>query len=421
MEPWQRVWIDANTYQADAHAVINCTTCHAGTNTPDMDAAHQGMIDRPAADTATCGTCHRDVSPLNADSLHTTLRGYDTVLQDRSREEHYATLEGVEANHCNSCHTTCGDCHISQPTNVGGGLLKGHRFVRTPPMSQTCTACHGSRVKNEYFGLNEELPSDVHFRARMSCTDCHSSAELHGMGEPQTHRYDGKPSQSCESCHLDVIGVGSGIEQHEVHGTETLSCQACHSVAYTNCVNCHVALNDEKQPFFKVEDHFLAFYIGKNPLRGADRPYRYVTLRHVPVDATSFSFYGQDLLPNFAKRPTWVYSTPHNIQRITPQNERCDACHTNDALFLTIDKVRNPVREANLSVVVTGAPPLPEGYMPAVIPTATPASEGDFWGGDGSAGAAPTSTPTSDDFWGGDGSAGAAPTSTPTSDDFWGQ
>ncbi len=25
-------------------------------------------------------------------------------------------------NHCDSCHATCGECHVSQPNLVGGGI-----------------------------------------------------------------------------------------------------------------------------------------------------------------------------------------------------------------------------------------------------------------------------------------------------------
>ena len=442
LEPWQRVWIDAIRYTNDVHSLINCTECHGGQAVDDMELAHNDMIARPAADAVgTCGTCHRDIAAPSMGSLHSTLRGYDTVLYQRSIPEHHDAIEQMQEYHCNSCHTTCGDCHISQPQSVGGGLLSGHTFVRTPPMSQTCTGCHGSRVKDEYFGLHEEYPSDVHFRARMSCVSCHNSAEMHGIDHEADHRYDGPQTPSCESCHQDQVGVGSGIEQHEIHGTEILSCQVCHSVGYTNCVNCHVARTEDDIPFFRVEDHFLDFRIGVNPLRSAERPYRYVTLRHVPADPDAFSFYGENLLPNFNTRPTWVYSTPHNIQRRTPQTASCDACHGNAAIFLTEDRVLPHLLEANRNVIVSVVPPLREGMgaaTPAATPSAAPAGDDGFWGdapaptprpsgGDdgfwGSDDAPATPTPSGGgdgDFWGGDVS--PRPTPTPSDDDgsFWG-
>jgi thiosulfate/3-mercaptopyruvate sulfurtransferase len=414
LEPWERVWIDAEAYRQDVHSYINCTDCHSGQSVEDMEDAHQGMDPAPAANAETCGKCHVDVTPASMNSLHTTLRGYDTALYERSSPANHPTIEAAEQNHCNRCHTTCGDCHISQPASVGGGLLKGHVVQRKPPMSQTCTGCHGSRVKNEYFGLNEEIPSDVHFRARMSCTDCHSGDTMHGINGTPNHRYDGKREPTCEGCHTAQVGVGSGIPEHEIHGTELLACQVCHSTSYINCVNCHVAKNDDNKPFFTVEDNFMALYIGHNPLRSTDRPYRYVLLRHAPADPDSLSFYGNALLDRFDTRSTWEYATPHNIQRRPPQAATCEACHGNAAVFLTEDKVLAQLRNANRSVIVRAIPTLPANYTPvALTPAPTQNSDG-FW----DIGGSPTVTPTAEDFW--DAGSGSGPTATPTVDDFWG-
>ena len=60
-------------------------------------------------------------------------------------------------------------------------------------------------------------------------------------------------------------------------------------------------------------------------------------------------FYGENLLSNFDALPTWVYSTPHNIQRNTPQNASCEACHANPEIFLTADKVQAVEQNANQS------------------------------------------------------------------------
>jgi len=441
VEAWEKVFIDAEGYASDVHAFINCTACHGGEAIDDMETAHTGLLPDPSADPeAGCGTCHPNIAPHAAESLHNTLEGYDTAIYARSSPEHYDTLETMESYHCESCHATCGDCHISQPNSVGGGLLEGHSFVQTPPMSRTCTGCHGSRVKNEYFGLNEGLPGDVHLRqARLACTDCHSSMEMHGMGAAadETTRYDGEPTPSCESCHEGQVGVGSGILLHELHGTEIISCQGCHSVAYTNCTNCHVDRTEDDVPFYSVESHSLGFYLGRNPLRSTERPWRYVPVRHVPVDVNSFDAYGDNLLDNFLSQPTWAFATPHNIQRQTPQTRSCSNCHDNDDVFLTLDKIAEAERGgANLNVMVESAPPLPENLeeilsqiapgeiqiAPEVEPTEEVEAPSDtggdagFWGGDAEA----TEEPAGDDadFWGGD----AEATEEPAGDDadFWG-
>lgn len=437
MEPWQRVWIDANTFTTDIHSLINCTDCHQGQSVEDMDMAHTDMVVSPTEQAdVTCAKCHPAITAAAANSLHNTLAGYDTVLHERSIPENHLVLEEMESYHCDSCHASCGDCHVSQPTSVGGGFLQGHTFLEEPTMSRNCTACHGSRVKDEYYGAHEEIPSDVHFRGRMACNDCHTGQEMHGITTADaTHRYDGAQGPSCESCHQAELGAGSGILQHEIHGTESIACQVCHSVSYTNCSNCHVERNEENTPFFSVEENWLGFYIARNELRNSDRPYEYVTVRHVPIDEHSFSFYGENLLPNFSNRSTWAYTTPHNTQRITPQTQRCTSCHGNDAVFLTADKVAPEELAANTGIIVPAAPPLPEGYEDVITGEATPtqASEsdgGDFWG-DGSSETQPTEPPAGDfwgdsgattptpegDFWGGD----AEPATQPTEEsNFWG-
>jgi hypothetical protein len=436
VEAWLKVWIDEETYASDVHAFIACTACHGGQPLRSMS-AHDGLIADPSADPETgCGSCHPNIAPYSADSLHSTLRGYDTAIYERSIPEHHDTLEFMEVYHCNECHATCGDCHIAQPDSVGGGLLEGHAFVRQPPMSQTCTACHGSRVKNEYYGLNEGIPGDVHLRqARLACTDCHSGDQMHGMGEAEgaDHRYDGVREPQCEDCHADQIGVGSGILQHEIHGTEILSCQSCHSVAYTNCTNCHVDRTEDDIPYYKIEEHSVGFFLGRNPLRSAERPYRYVPVRHVPIDPESFSAYGEDLLPNFLNRPTWTYATPHNIQRNTPQTESCTTCHGNEAIFLTADKVIESERDgANLNVIVDVVPPMPDnvgqffssgGAAPEQAPTeagepAAPGTDDSFWGGDEGEPAAEDAS-SDDSFWGSDEDEPAAE-DTSSDDSFWG-
>ena len=182
---------------------------------------------------------------------------------------------------------------------------------------------------------------------------------------PPEHRYDGVQLPTCESCHPNTTLGTDNIEMHTVHGAD-LSCQVCHSVTYTSCDGCHVQVSDKTgNPFFQTDDTYSTFLIGLNPQRSYTRPYKYVPLRHVPVSSDSFSFYGENLLPNFDARSTWEYSTPHNIQLKTPQAETCNSCHGNPDLFLTIDKVNPEEVDANLNVIVDQVPsPVEEPTLP---------------------------------------------------------
>ena len=373
LEPWEKVLVNAEKFLDTVHGHIICSDCHKGVQSSDKEIAHEGLISRPSdGEPNACSSCHPNVSESFTNSLHATLGGYWTVLDTRSSPENHPQLEEMFGNHCAGCHTSCGDCHVSQPASVGGGFFEGHLFNRTPPMTRSCTACHGSRVGNEYLGKNEGYPGDVHFReGRMNCVDCHDNHELHGQPPncqechtgpeemalaPADHRYAGLQSPTCESCHPSAVLAKDNIEMHTVHGAD-LSCQVCHSVTYSNCDGCHVAISEKSgAPFFETEGTYFTFLIGLNPNLSYTRPYKYVPVRHVPSAADGFEFYGENLLPNFNALPTWAYATPHNIQLKTPQAESCNACHGNPDYFLTQEKVTPEELEANLPVIVPAIP-----------------------------------------------------------------
>ena len=361
MEAWEKVYLNQESFFETVHGRYGCITCHGGVgNEMGFEAAHEGLVREPASAEA-CGDCHPDQVTAEEDSLHANLGGYITALSARSAPEHMAQLEEMMGNHCDKCHTTCGQCHISRPTNLGGGLVAGHEFKGIPPMNLTCTGCHGSRIENEYKGKNEGVRADIHWmKGGMPCFECHSADEMHGALGEFEHRYDGPPTPGCQDaeCHPDVA-PGDGIVNHTEGHFEAMSCQVCHSTTYKNCYSCHVAQQDGAA-YFETEPSVMSFKIGRNPLQSEDRPWKYVPVRHVPIDPESFAYYGEGLLPNFDALPTWKYATPHNIQRNTPQTETCNACHGNAEFFLTADDLRPEETEANQDVIVEEVPfPMP--------------------------------------------------------------
>ncbi|MCB2224985.1 MAG: hypothetical protein KQH83_12545 [Actinobacteria bacterium] len=366
MEAWEKVAVKAE-FTDSVHGSIACTDCHGGVSTAyDMEGAHEGVTTDPDPLEA-CGSCHAELSQDHYSSLHGSLDGYYTVLAERSSEEAWPQLMEAFDNHCDSCHASCGQCHVSRPTNAGGGLLSGHDFRGTPPMNLTCTGCHGSRVNDEYKGLNETpggetYAADVHYNPNgMACFSCHGGDEMHAAqeGDESPHRLDGEAGAACVDCHAAVGGEADTNPQHSEHHLDELACQVCHAIPYKHCYSCHVQQSDEGVAYYTVEPSEMAFAIGLNPDQSEERPWSYVVLRHVPIDPQSFAFYGDDLLPNFDARSTWVYATPHNIQRHTPQNASCDSCHGNAELFLTEDRVLPEELEANQPVIVTEVPSLP--------------------------------------------------------------
>ncbi len=196
----------------------------------------------------------------------------------------------------------------------------------------------------------------------MNCVKCHEGADLHGTPDAEAaadHRLSGAEEPKCVDCHPTTAPGGDSNPMHQAHG-EKLSCQVCHSVTYTSCDNCHVAISDKSgNPFFETDATYQTFLIGRNPIQSDERPYAFVPVRHIPAAPDSYSFYGENLLPNFDSLPTWAYATPHNIQRNTPQNASCESCHSETAnIFLTVDKVKPEELTANASVIVDGPPPL---------------------------------------------------------------
>jgi len=362
LEAWKKVYVGYE-FVADVHNVANCVGCHGGVaGVTDMAQAHEGVVRDPLEDAEwadSCRVCHTETGRVAETSLHQNLNGYLTTLEARGADLDNPVMQDAFENHCDDCHATCGQCHISRPTALGGGLLKEHEVRSIASMKDTCAACHGARVANEYQGKNEGVEASVHWvEGGMACFECHEITHYHGDGTEYAHRYDGPPGVDCLECHLEAEGERSDIVEHKLHEGK-VACEVCHvSGPYKSCYNCHVALNDEGVPFFRTDGSKLTFKIGRNPLKSEDRPWDYVLLRHAPAARDTFAFYGDDLLPEFDNVPTWKYATPHNIQRSTAQNQSCDSCHENYELFLTADDVAPQELAANASVIVEQVPPI---------------------------------------------------------------
>ena len=357
-EAWQKVYLDQDDFFETVHGRYGCIGCHGGRGDAKVkESAHQEMNPSPST-SSVCEICHTKEITAEQNGLHANMTTYRAVLFARSSPEKVSQIEAMMATHCQECHSlTCGQCHVSSPERVGGGLVAGHMFTDEKALCTNCAGCHSSRIENEYKGKHDGLPGDVHWvQERFLCSDCHLVNEFHGAQEGAIHRYDGPPNPGCQSrdCHPEVA-EDDGIEQHGDSHLKFLSCQACHSTTYSNCFGCHVGLEDGKATY-ELDPPMMAFKIGRNPLQGRYRPWQYVPVRHVPIARDSFAYYGEELLPNFDALETWKYTTPHNIQRITPQTEDCNACHGNIDVFLTIDDVAPDELQANRRVIVKEVP-----------------------------------------------------------------
>jgi hypothetical protein len=364
LEPYAKVFIDADSYaEVDPnHAAVGCVTCHGGVDQVvaasgsrddlwvAMAAAHQFEVrytsngrvirEKPTVKGITrdpstqpelnCnGTgCHAQIVDLHATSMHSQLWGEKAKIALRAGYESWEDcpelLKEGHARECSSCHATCGQCHVSRPTSVKGGLLDSHRFKRTPEIENNCTACHGSRVGNDYNGHHEGNRPDVHNELGFDCFFCHQE-NLHGDGRTDyTSRYEVEGMPRCTNCHSLAAEDNLFHAYHwpgEGAMEEGLSCTVCHSQPYTNCLNCHsggVWNSGDPEGYSEYTD----FRIGRNTGAISTHPVEHeewVTVRHIPVIKDGFREWGWPSLQNWSSFATWEYSSPHNIQRFTPQ------------------------------------------------------------------------------------------------------
>ncbi len=221
------------------HGQLGCTTCHGGDVAAVDMSAHTGLKDANAS----CTLCHADQVEKFETSLHNTLGGMAHALTLRSGEENLAALDHAWTNDCASCHADCGDCHLSLPDAVGGGLIKGHTIMARAPMEDSCALCHGSRAGGEYLGQFEGIARGYPFRER-ACTastatrtTCMATAQLYET------RWQVAGRAQCTDCHKPETQVA--IPGHDDHHAD-VACQVCHAQPYQNCFDCHTGEEDGK-------------------------------------------------------------------------------------------------------------------------------------------------------------------------------
>lgn len=237
----------------DRNHDLDCTLCHGGKQpAPDKEAAHHGLLSRPAAPdrmVQTCGPCHQEQVRRVLSSSHFTMKNLVNSVRQLfgAKESLHSLLEIPEhervdsslaladdllRRRCLRCHPYyqgdaydktrrglgCAACHLEY--EAAG--LSSHQFVGRPG-DGLCLKCHyGNRVGSDYYGRFEhdfsveyrspfqkdgdypprpygveshQLSTDIHQRAGLSCLDCHSGKEIMGMPDAANDRL------SCRSCH----------------------------------------------------------------------------------------------------------------------------------------------------------------------------------------------------------------------------
>lgn len=352
LEPQEKVLVSKDFLSTD-HGEVGCVNCHGGNPAGKNKAsAHKGMDPAPSINNPekACGECHEEIVATAKDSLHVTLSTFPSVLKSRADMGKWKHIDQARKNHCASCHTSCGGCHVSRPQFAHKGFIKGHLFQnRSDPINQ-CTACHGSRVGNEFYGQRGQ--GDVHAaKANMDCVACHKAKEMHAAAPKDlVGRYYLKEMVRCTDCHNDLQ---YGSVRHHVNHLDKVQCQVCHSQTYVNCYSCHVGKDNKGIAYFQNKREVETLKIGLNRDRKAPGAgYRFMLVRHVPSFPKMFDFYGKNGFTNFGNVPTWTRASPHNIQRRTWQAASCNHCHGNRMLFLSNSDLLDYEKQANRKVVV---------------------------------------------------------------------
>jgi hypothetical protein len=368
LEAWELVYVE-NNFLKRTHGSLSCVACHKGNgDATDKNAAHVDMIADPSEeDDVYCAGCHAGTVSQFATSLHRGQGGYYYLFEKRAGFDLRGDphLQEEFDKECGTCHATCGQCHISRPNSVNGGFVNGHVFQGTPNMTNNCTACHGSRVGEEYLGQREGYQADVHVLPPISkrCEFCHEGAEFHGTGTELLTRYDDGNilMPRCEDCHDAEKEANEYHEKHWSDGESDpdvpyLSCQVCHSQDYKSCNACHTGGAGI------TGSSYLTYKIGKNYKKSQRYPYDYVVVRHIPIAPTTFEAWGVATLSNYSAEPTWKLATPHNIRRWTARTDTTGGgqcwsnCHNNwvDELttYLRAEDLFDYEIEANQNVII---------------------------------------------------------------------
>ncbi len=368
LKKWQKLRV-SKAFLSGPMGQLGCVKCHGGRDTADFKLAHEGLIPDPSEPgkgrEPVCAECHGDIVKHYKKSLHFTVYGQAWTLEVRSGTRGIADSGGClyssYRKDCYTCHASCGDCHVSRPKPVKGGLLASHQFLKKPPMKDVCGACHAARTYGEYTG-NFGYPADVHWaKGLKECTYCHGADELHGMwnasDRPDSNMHLNR-GPKCEDCHAKS---SRSNEYHKIHWGK-VQCNVCHSMPIRHCFTCHTGyFGDVEDPakFYRYpEEQKFLFKIGYNAFRDQYHPWRYTQLRHPPNSPHTFDWFKEhycperaEVFPHFSALPTWKPGTGHNVQRRTPQTESCWSCHDNPKVWLTEADLKDYEREANAAVI----------------------------------------------------------------------
>ncbi len=269
---------------------------------------------------------------------------FDQIMSTRSIEKAFVqkTLGKDDPDffqkNCESCHVkSCLDCHerngdaLIRPTSkkcldCHNGYFIGSEFYGRAPREDNLRYQRGKKAKGETF--LKMLP-DVHARAGMECSDCHSMKSLMA-GK--------KSSKTCVDCHTpDPAVIEHSIGAHQ----RNLECYACHSAwAAQEYGTFFIRFKDSSnKQYFRLRPWGDQSYIKSGFLKKQDSSPLGINKRgKISPVRPQFIVYFTDVKNN---KPVgeenrllsarWKAFFPHTIRRGTVM---CDGCHNNPGRFL---------------------------------------------------------------------------------------
>ncbi len=347
-----------------------CLRCHLLNNGTDNGAGAPGTYRARG-----CAACHMRFNPYG------TYDGTDTVMRGKSVfSETHKFLKTPPMRNCLSCHNT---------EFVGTDYIGW--FPHDYPYSFNSPILSNGRFPTAYYGIEfHHLISDVHYRAGLTCTDCHGKAGVMGDGRIYNSEEEkGAIKISCYMCHggfskhpakwakkWHTTPFNPTIPPHRSYHSK-VSCSACHSAWQNENYGFNVFLDMKPDyPAWKnvtsQEDPYLQSFLnraihlieeGKSPPkptmpdRITEKMYPGIWLTGWIMRRWSFFTLGETLYGEFKiLRPLFEYvvsyrdkegriilnSTektkagrimsaflPYDPHTITLHGKSCEACHNN--------------------------------------------------------------------------------------------
>lgn len=241
-------------------------------------------------------------------SLHKTREGKNTAYKVENGGMESITNIPMSNLACQKCHSTTekypnGD--PIDPATYTPGCNDCHNFAAGSSVpQQVCISCHNRQNYEMQAYPDTSANGDVHRKAGLSCTACHTKAEVHGddgiaysaLKEP------GAIKVSCVDCHSSLPANTS----HSIHNA-TVDCAACHAVSVLTCAGCHF-------------ESVVAS--GKNRAINQIRNYRLLVKKEGKIRLGGF------MTHSFDGKTNYIISSYHS-HVITKNATVCSDCHQN--------------------------------------------------------------------------------------------